>query len=279
TQGFFLDAEGNPGMCLYTLACCDTAMLVTGPVASPFRGDFRTQRVDSLGLDLITFASETSFAPLSLILSGGGHSVGIVGPHVPQEGAPWTSYDFDIPSQSTVLPPGWVAISSPASPDAAWNAVITDVTEVRYMYGSFLGHSVHEWEVGADNIRISSTVWTDIGNALPGAQGAPLLGCWGGLAAGTLAELHLQNARPLALVTVIAGLSAPSVPFKGGVLVPAPDVVVPGVVTNASGYATVATTWPAGVPSDLSLVVQAWIVDPTGPSGFTASNAMRGTTP
>jgi len=120
--------------------------------------------------------------------------------------------------------------------------------------------------------------WTDLGHALAGVTGAPLLVGTGTLAPSTAAALALTNARPNAPALLIIGLSALNVPFKGGVLVPALDVIAQ-LATGASGAITLSTTWPPAIPGGAQIWIQWWISDPAGPSGFAASNALLATTP
>jgi hypothetical protein len=68
-------------------------------------------------------------------------------------------------------------------------------------------------------------------------------------------------------------------PFKGGWLVPAPDLSFPGWITNAAGSIAISVTWPPGVPSGFSMWMQFWMVDPAGPAGCAASGAIAATTP
>jgi DNA-binding beta-propeller fold protein YncE len=120
--------------------------------------------------------------------------------------------------------------------------------------------------------------WTDLGHALAGSTGAPLLVGTGTLAPSTPAALVLTNARPNAQALLIIGLSALNAPFKGGVLVPALDAITQ-LATGASGAITLSTTWPPALPGGTQIWVQWWISDSTGPSGFAASNALLATTP
>ena len=53
---------------------------------------------------------------------------------------------------------------------------------------------------------------------------------------------------------------------------PDPDWVIP-LGTDALGGVDLASTWPA-LPSDTHVWVQMWIVDGTGPAGFSASNGL-----
>jgi hypothetical protein len=125
--------------------------------------------------------------------------------------------------------------------------------------------------------------WTDEGFALaptdaPLTGGVPALLAAGSLQAGQPLGLYLTEAAPGAQAFVVAGLSVLAAPFKGGTLVPQPQVLVP-VVVDASGSATIEAGWPAGLPSGTSLHVQIWVTDASGPHGFTASNAVRGDAP
>lgn len=122
-------------------------------------------------------------------------------------------------------------------------------------------------------------VWTDLGHALAGGGGVPSLAGTGALQPGQTVALNLSNAKAQAPYAIIVGLSQLDAPFYGGLLVPAPALVVGGLVTNVAGGAVLAAAWPAGVPACQSLVFQAWIQDPTGPLGLTASNGLRVLTP
>jgi hypothetical protein len=119
--------------------------------------------------------------------------------------------------------------------------------------------------------------WIDLGQGLAGTLGAPLLHATGTPAAGQPVTLALSFARPGSVAALFVGLSAGSAPFKGGTLVPSPDLLVAGLPVDGAGTSTLAATWPAGVPAGLALYLQEWVVDPLGPAGFAASNAVRAT--
>ena len=95
---------------------------------------------------------------------------------------------------------------------------------------------------------------------------------------GTTATLDLTGAQPFVPYYFILGLSQLSAPFKGGLLVPAPNIVsaLPPIFPGA---VSLSFAWPAGLPSCTQIWFQYWIQDPTGPVGFTASNGLRATTP
>lgn len=119
--------------------------------------------------------------------------------------------------------------------------------------------------------------WFDLGAALAGAHGPPLLAPDGMLQPGSPVTLALSNALENSSFTLIVGVSALQAPFKGGTLVPSPNLLVGGNFTTLSGTSVLSTTWPHGVPAGTSLYFQEWIADPF--TGFSASNGLQATTP
>jgi PKD repeat protein len=123
-----------------------------------------------------------------------------------------------------------------------------------------------------------SVAWADAGPGLAGPTGLPELSAAGGLAPGDLVNLALENGLPFGGVAfLVLGASALNAPFKGGTLVPFPDVAV-GLPVGSNGVLVVQSTWPGGIPGGLPIYAQYWIADPGGPHGFAASNALVGTT-
>lgn len=124
-------------------------------------------------------------------------------------------------------------------------------------------------------------VWQDLGHGLAGTFGVPSLVGIGTLQAETPYILSLIEAKETAPAWLVLGLSPLVAPFKGGTLVP--DPTPPGQVvllmTGVAGRIVLSGTWPAGIPAGLTLHLQYWIADPAGPQGFSASNAVAGTTP
>ncbi len=117
--------------------------------------------------------------------------------------------------------------------------------------------------------------WGDLGHALPGSSGAPLLAGFGTLVPGGLLKLQLDDALPGAPAYLVLGFSSLMAPFKGGVMVPDPaaaGMVLPFTV-GPVGRIVIVANWPAGVPAGLLLRSQYWIADPAGPVVFAASNA------
>ncbi|HVQ25841.1 MAG TPA: hypothetical protein VMV01_11720, partial [Planctomycetota bacterium] len=82
--------------------------------------------------------------------------------------------------------------------------------------------------------------------------------------------------EPSAAAILVVGLSALYAPFKGGLLVPSPLVLV-FTSTNPSGQLFLPFTWPANGPAGVSLHFQLWVSDSAGPAGFAASNGLKGT--
>jgi len=123
----------------------------------------------------------------------------------------------------------------------------------------------------------SLPTWTDLGHAKAGSKGLPELIGTGPLAAGSDNTIELANGHPLSAATLVFGLSQLDAPFKGGVLVPQPLLLV-ALVTNAVGDLNLPFLWPAGVPAGTSLIFQYWISDPTASHGLSASNGLEGVT-
>jgi hypothetical protein len=276
-------AGGNPGSWLHAAPDTFAPQLRTSVVTPEFHGNWRAREVASIGVDLLTVSTQFPAArPLSVILSSGSCQIYFVGTsEVPQPGTGWKSFDFAIDSQSTVMPPGWAILSGPCTqPDTAWNGVMQNVTEVRFFYGDPTFFFIFDiWNVGADNPRIFNDVFTTLGGALAGSNGLPQLAGKGTLVPGSPVSLTLSSALPNSTAALIVGLSAVDMPFKGGTLVPAPDILITGLPVSGTGTLALASTWPAGLPAGLSLWFQEWIVDPAGPKGFAASNGLLAITP
>ena len=121
--------------------------------------------------------------------------------------------------------------------------------------------------------------WTNLGNALAGIDGEPLLEGHGLLTAGSAGSFELTHAAPGVFTTLIIGFFELDLPLKGGIIVPSPDLLILGLPTNGAGEFSLPFLWPAGLPGGLALYFQSWIPDATGPLGFAASNGLRGVTP
>jgi hypothetical protein len=115
--------------------------------------------------------------------------------------------------------------------------------------------------------------WTDLGAALPGL-GTPTLAGTGSGAPGTDIALDLADAKPHAPATLVMGLQSAPLPFKGGTLVPKPMLLLNGLFTSGSGTLHLPATLPGFLPAGTTIFVQVWLLDPAGPQGLAASNAL-----
>ena len=64
----------------------------------------------------------------------------------------------------------------------------------------------------------------------------------------------------------------------GGTVVPAFDLLVGGVSTDATGASSIASTWPAAAFPGFALYLQAGVIDPGAPFGLALTNAVVGVT-
>ncbi len=146
------------------------------------------------------------------------------------------------------------------------------------------GHDAAATDAGA--VRVYFTPprawdWTDLGFALAGTAGVPVLTGEGSLCAGATMRFRLQSARPLSTTFLVLGFEQIDAPFKGGVLVPdpAPPALIVLRPTGPTGDVTIGGEWPAGINPGFLFFAQHWIQDAAGPAGFAASNAVQGRTP
>ena len=118
--------------------------------------------------------------------------------------------------------------------------------------------------------------WLLAGPGVAGQGGVtPLLVGGGAIAAGQTVTFTLSDAKPLTPAFWIVGSSPLNAPFKGGVMVPDPDLLLFGLSTNGTGGMSLSAPWPGGIPAGVSLWYQVWLADPAGPAGFSASNGLR----
>jgi hypothetical protein len=157
-------------------------------VSSPFTGDYRAQDVIALAADFRIFSVSLTVEerPMSLLLVSDADTprdptddlyVFYVGRENIPTGRGWHSYEFDVPSDSPVLPfprsqiegePGWVVtrgdMFTPAPDlDAAWNAVIQDVDQVVFWFHDPRYFAIIQtWDLGMDNPSITTCSETSV---------------------------------------------------------------------------------------------------------------------
>ena len=121
--------------------------------------------------------------------------------------------------------------------------------------------------------------FTDLGQAFPGANGYAIQLADGTLAAGTPVSFKLLNALPGGHSTVFLGFSQANLPFKGGTLVPFPDLVYTPFPISGAGATTLSATWPGSVPTGFAFYLQFGFKDVGALNGYAVSNAVRVVTP
>jgi hypothetical protein len=234
------------------LATCDTCGLGDGPPATMLPGEivgtFSTV-VDSVELDVINGSSAgggvftlTAFGPTGAVVASDSIFAGVMGS------------------------PSFVQHLS-VSADAIRSIAVT--ADLPFGY-SFAIDTLVGTKVQGD--------WVDLGNALAGTNGPPLLTGEGSLVGGDPTTLRLSSALANTTVAVVAGFTQVDAPFEGGVFVPSPDIILL-FPSNGGGELQGSASWPEGVPSGTQTFFQFWVFDPGGPLGFAASNALRATAP
>ena len=99
--------------------------------------------------------------------------------------------------------------------------------------------------------------------------------------AGSPGSLELTNAMPSAPAYMFVSLGAGAgAPFKGGILVPIPSLLMLPLATSPTGTLNLAwASWSAGIPAGTVLAFQYAIQDAGAPAGVALSNALKAVTP
>lgn len=110
----------------------------------------------------------------------------------------------------------------------------------------------------------------NLGGGLAGTEGIPNLDVTGVFAPGNEVVFSISQAKPNTNFVLVAGATIVNLPIFGGILIPNPELLVPGA-TDAQGHAQVALTWqiPLGVT-----YFQFGVVDPSAVEGWALSNAI-----
>lgn len=127
-------------------------------------------------------------------------------------------------------------------------------------------------------LQLATGMWTKLGGGLPGAHGAPVMAPTGELPADMRLSFELSNAPPRTPCWLVLGGSVLNAPFKGGLLVPMPDLVV-AATTDDAGRKALGGLWPDDAPAGLTIVAQWWVVDDGTPTGLAASHGVSASTP
>jgi hypothetical protein len=122
----------------------------------------------------------------------------------------------------------------------------------------------------------ASSQWLDLGNGLAGAAGIPALTGLGPLLPTAGTKVEVTGGAADATGALVVGYTNLGAPFKGGVMVPFPNVVLP-IALGSSGAWSLIFSWPIEIPAGFLMYWQAWLKDAGGPAGFAASNALQST--
>jgi hypothetical protein len=116
--------------------------------------------------------------------------------------------------------------------------------------------------------------FTDLGYALAGEKGEPVLRGTGDLTAGSRTSLALSESRAGTLALLMVAADANPTPFKGGVLVPVPSPLQLLLATDQTGGIRASFAWPEGIPAGFEIIMQYVIYDPAAIQKFALSNAL-----
>ena len=121
--------------------------------------------------------------------------------------------------------------------------------------------------------------WSQLGHSLAGVAGWSRLQGFGTLTPGSTATLRISNGPPGVPALLVAGHSTLNAPFKGGALVPQPNMFLMLGALDATGSLQISGAWPASMPPGGSFAMQVWRPEPGAPTGFGSTTAIRGTSP
>lgn len=171
-------AGGNPGGWLHSpiLDTFDPTLYSAIDGATPFTGVYGAMNVSKIRLDVQTLAVDfgdgSEFNVILLLRKTNGTPDDIfdddwaysIGAATPVEGAGWTHYEFDIPSQSSdAVPAGWAGGSvddcENFRPGVSWSDIMESVdrVEIHFLHPCFFA-IFQQWVLGADNVAIEYTM-------------------------------------------------------------------------------------------------------------------------
>jgi hypothetical protein len=116
--------------------------------------------------------------------------------------------------------------------------------------------------------------WFDLGFGFPGATTIPLLEYVIYAPAQSSPSLLVTDGLPGNDLYVIAGIQRQLTPFKGGMLVPSPDVLITGLTLDEQGELVVPLLDLELLPPLMLIYVQGWMPDAGNTQGFSATNAI-----
>ncbi|HTE05468.1 MAG TPA: choice-of-anchor C family protein, partial [Planctomycetota bacterium] len=184
------------------------------------------------------------------------HDVGAIVPYVPPLALAWDAHSFTFTATATTSTLKFKSLT-PLSGSAPG-------------YGAVIDHVV---------VQAADATWTNLGFALSGSFGAPLLAGTGPLVAGSPGMLALSGAAHAQPALLFIALNGVPTPFKCGTLAAAPALAMLALTTSPAGAIPLAwAAWPAGL-SGLSLDFQYAVHDTGAVCGASLSNALRAHVP
>ena len=136
-------------------------------------------------------------------------------------------------------------------------------------------------QVFAENVETVAVLldrgpWVSTGKGTAGTA-EPKLHGFGQLEPGAATTIEVRRTAPGSAGALVIGLTAVNKSILGGTLVPKATLILP-FQTDQDGIFTTTFAWPAGFPPGSNIFMQAWLDDPGGPSGFSSTNGIHGTT-
>jgi hypothetical protein len=117
--------------------------------------------------------------------------------------------------------------------------------------------------------------FTDLGASLKKPwSGKPILLAGGAPVAGQTISLDLHTVSPVDTAALILGFSLLSANFKGGRMVPFPDVILGPLPTDPDGTILLSATWPV-IPGGFPFWAQWWVTDSSLTNDFASSTGLR----
>lgn len=190
-------------------------------------------------------------------------------------GTPWRGWiwteDVGIQELATYLPSLGFTIPGPIYGAADLSA---DGRTLLGANANFIGFAGDGWVLDLPPV-------TNLGGASLGTNGlAPRLSATGAMVGTTPFSLYIDDARASSIgILFLSGVDNP-VPLVGGVFhTPIVFASLSPLPIDANGKWQLSLNWPSGLPSSVSLYMQAVVADPGAQGGLTLTNALVITTP
>jgi len=126
-------------------------------------------------------------------------------------------------------------------------------------------------------VLLSPLGFEDLGGAVRGALGDPVLGGYGSLVPGEPVRVRLASAAQNSVAIFAWSTSSTPIPLFGGVFHANPSALFATAPTNALGRVDFSFAWPSA-PAGEDFFLQAAVLDPAAAAGVSMSNGLRGVT-